>query len=161
MILQRLAEHYDRIAASGDDNNQIVPPGFSQQKISFCVVLESDGRLNAVQSMQQQKGRVLVATRMLFRDRENQADQDQIRASYGITLHTCSGTKRKTQIRLLRESNSRRSAISTLVWKERSRIHRSKLYVRSCDAWTPDKALEIDEEHCEDNHQHRRVSYCG
>ena len=66
MILQRLAEHYDRIAASGDDNNQIVPPGFSQQKISFCVVLESDGKLNAIQSMQQQKGRVLVATPMLL-----------------------------------------------------------------------------------------------
>jgi CRISPR-associated protein Csd1 len=66
MILQRLAEHYDRIAASGDDGNQIVPPGFSQQKISFCVVLELDGKLNAIQSMQQQKGRALVATPMLL-----------------------------------------------------------------------------------------------
>ena len=66
MILQRLAEHYDRIAASGDDDSQIVPPGFSQQKISFCVVLELDGNLNAIQSMQQQKGRTLVATPMLL-----------------------------------------------------------------------------------------------
>lgn len=66
MILQRLAEHYDRIAASGDGDNQIVPPGFSQQKISFCVVLEPDGTLNAIQSMQQQKGRALVATPMLL-----------------------------------------------------------------------------------------------
>lgn len=66
MILQRLAEHYDRIAAAGDDGNQIVPTGFSQQKISFCVVLELDGKLNAIQSMQQQKGRALVATQMLL-----------------------------------------------------------------------------------------------
>jgi CRISPR-associated protein Csd1 len=66
MILQRLAEHYDRIAASGDDDNQLAPPGFSRQKISFCVVLEPDGRLNAIQSMQQQKGRALVATPMLL-----------------------------------------------------------------------------------------------
>ena len=66
MILQRLAEHYDRIAASGDDDNQLAPSGFSRQKISFCVVLEPDGRLNAIQSMQQQKGRALVATPMLL-----------------------------------------------------------------------------------------------
>ena len=66
MILQRLAEHYNRIAASGDDDNQLAPPGFSRQKISFCVVLEPDGRLNAIQSMQQQKGRSLVATPMLL-----------------------------------------------------------------------------------------------
>ncbi len=65
MILQRLAEHYDRIAASSDAEAQLAPPGFSQQKISFCVVLEPDGRLNAIQSMQQLKGRALVATPML------------------------------------------------------------------------------------------------
>ena len=46
MILQRLAEHYDRIVASGKDETQLAPPGFSRQKISFCVVLKPDGRLN-------------------------------------------------------------------------------------------------------------------
>lgn len=66
MILQRLAEHYDRIAASGNEDDQLAPPGFSRQKISFCVVLEPDGRLNAIQSMQQQKGRSLVAAPMLL-----------------------------------------------------------------------------------------------
>ena len=66
MILQRLAEHYDRIAASGNEDSQLAPPGFSRQKISFCIVLETDGRLNAIQSMQQQKGRALVATPMLL-----------------------------------------------------------------------------------------------
>jgi len=66
MILQRLTEHYDRIAASRNEDSQLAPPGFSRQKISFCIVLESDGRLNAIQSMQQQKGRALVATPMLL-----------------------------------------------------------------------------------------------
>jgi CRISPR-associated protein Csd1 len=66
VILQRLAEHYDRIAASGNEDSQLAPPGSSRQKISFCIVLEPDGRLNAIQSMQQQKGRSLVATPMLL-----------------------------------------------------------------------------------------------
>jgi CRISPR-associated protein Csd1 len=64
MILQRLAEHYDRIASSGDDDNQVVPPGFSLQKISFRVVLKPDGRLVGIQSLQQPKGKALVATSM-------------------------------------------------------------------------------------------------
>jgi len=67
MILQRLAEYYDRIAASGDNDNQLVPPGFSQQKISFCVVLESDGRLNQIKPETVQKGSRDVATPMLIR----------------------------------------------------------------------------------------------
>jgi hypothetical protein len=53
MILQRLAEHYDRIAASNKDETQLAPPGFSRQKISFCVVLEPDGSLNSFQSLQE------------------------------------------------------------------------------------------------------------
>jgi CRISPR-associated protein Csd1 len=65
MILQRLAEHYDRIAASGDEEAQLAPPGFSLQKISFCVVLELDGRLNSLQSLQQQDGKRLVARSMI------------------------------------------------------------------------------------------------
>jgi CRISPR-associated protein Csd1 len=66
MILQRLAEHYDRIAASGDEDSQLAPPGFSRQKISFCIVLEPDGRLNSIQSMQEQKGKAFVAKTMLL-----------------------------------------------------------------------------------------------
>jgi CRISPR-associated protein Csd1 len=65
LILQRLAEHYDRIAASGNEETRLAPPGFSVQKISFCVVLEPDGRLNQFQSLQQQKARALVATPMV------------------------------------------------------------------------------------------------
>ena len=65
MILQRLAEHYDRIAASGNHEAQLAPPGFSRQKISFCVVLEPDGRLNLFQSLQQQSGNRHVAVQMI------------------------------------------------------------------------------------------------
>ena len=64
MILQRLAEHYDRIAASGDEETQLAPPGFSRQKISFCVVLEPDGRLNQFKPLQEKIGKVLVSTSM-------------------------------------------------------------------------------------------------
>jgi CRISPR-associated protein Csd1 len=65
MILQRLAEHYDRIVASGNEETQLAPAGFSRQKISFCIVLEPDGRLNQFQSMQEKVGTTLVATSMV------------------------------------------------------------------------------------------------
>jgi CRISPR-associated protein Csd1 len=63
MILQRLAEHYDRIVAPGHEE-AIPAPGFSRQKISFCVVLEPDGRLNSLQSLLQPAGKRLVALPM-------------------------------------------------------------------------------------------------
>ena len=59
MILQRLAEHYDRI------EKQLPPPGFSLQKISFCVVLNADGSLNSFQSLQENVGNRLVARAMI------------------------------------------------------------------------------------------------
>jgi CRISPR-associated protein Csd1 len=61
MILQRLAEHYDRIAGSNKDDTQLARPGFSRQKISFCVVLNPDGSLNSFQSLQEKIGSKLVA----------------------------------------------------------------------------------------------------
>ena len=64
MILQRLAEHYDRIVASGEED-AIPACGFSLQKMSFCVVLEVDGRLNSFQTLQQKVGRTLVAKEMI------------------------------------------------------------------------------------------------
>ena len=65
MILQRLAEHYDRIVASGNAAAQLAPSGSSRQKISFCIVLELDGRLNSIQSLQERVGNKLVATSMI------------------------------------------------------------------------------------------------
>jgi CRISPR-associated protein Csd1 len=61
MILQRLAEQYDRIAGSNKDDTQLARPGFSRQKISFCVVLNPDGSLNSFQSLQEKIGSKLVA----------------------------------------------------------------------------------------------------
>ncbi len=51
MILQRLVEHYDRLAADPAVTNQIPKPGYSEQKVSFCVVLNSDGTLQQFQSL--------------------------------------------------------------------------------------------------------------
>lgn len=65
MILQRLAEHYDRIVASGGEEAQLAPPGFSVQKISFCVVIEPDGRLNMFQSLQAHSGKSTVSRSMI------------------------------------------------------------------------------------------------
>ncbi len=52
MILQRLVEHYDRIAREAG----LALPGFSQQKISFCIVLEPDGRLNSFDDLRRADG---------------------------------------------------------------------------------------------------------
>ena len=64
MILQRLAEHYDRIAASDDEHSRLPPNGFSRQKVSFCIVLDANGKLNAFQSMMEMKGAKQIARKM-------------------------------------------------------------------------------------------------
>lgn len=51
MILQRLVEHYDRLAADPQWSHRLPRQGYSVQKISFCVVLEADGTLQQFQSM--------------------------------------------------------------------------------------------------------------
>ncbi len=63
MILQRLAEHYDRLDAAGEV--KLAPPGFSQQKISFCIVLEADGQLNSFEDMRRQEGKTLQPRTMI------------------------------------------------------------------------------------------------
>lgn len=60
MILQRLVEHYDRLPAGA-----MAQPGFSWQKISFCVVLDKDGRLQGFQSLLDSEGKRLVPRKML------------------------------------------------------------------------------------------------
>jgi len=55
MILQRLAEHYDRIASNPE--NQLPRSGWSVQKISFCVVLNEDGTLHSFESLLEPDGR--------------------------------------------------------------------------------------------------------
>jgi CRISPR-associated protein Csd1 len=63
VILQRLAEYYDRMAAEG--TREIVPPGYSRQKISFCIVLNPDGSLNQFESLLEEEGRVRRARSMI------------------------------------------------------------------------------------------------
>ncbi len=55
MILQRLAEHYDRIVAEG--KSELAPPGKSVQKVSFCVVLNHDGSLHSFADLRQLEGK--------------------------------------------------------------------------------------------------------
>lgn len=50
MILQRLVEHYDRLTTDPESAAALPRPGYSLQKISFCVVLETDGTLQQFQS---------------------------------------------------------------------------------------------------------------
>jgi CRISPR-associated protein Csd1 len=68
MILQRLAEHYDRLTAlsksSGSGGNTPPPSGYLRQKVSFCVVLNPDGSLNQFESLQRQEGKALLSTLM-------------------------------------------------------------------------------------------------
>ena len=59
MILQALAEHYDRLVALDDGSDtapRIARFGYSQQKISFAVVLEPDGSLVQIESRMQEGG---------------------------------------------------------------------------------------------------------
>ncbi len=57
MILQRLAEHYDRIVAGGEA--ELAPPGFSVQKVSFCLVLNPDGTLHSIEDLRRMEGKVM------------------------------------------------------------------------------------------------------
>ena len=54
MILTRLREYYQRLEA--DPNADVVPAGWSRQKVSFRVVLHPDGKLHAVQNVTEPKG---------------------------------------------------------------------------------------------------------
>jgi CRISPR-associated protein Csd1 len=64
MILQRLAEHYDRINDSGDEETSVAQPGFSLQQVSFCVVLNPNGQFNSLQPRGTQKGKKWVGESM-------------------------------------------------------------------------------------------------
>lgn len=65
MILQRLVEYYDRLAADPDTADSLPKRGYSVQKVSFCVVLKADGSLDALQSMLDAGVRKAVARKLL------------------------------------------------------------------------------------------------
>ncbi|MBL1217348.1 MAG: type I-C CRISPR-associated protein Cas8c/Csd1 [Planctomycetes bacterium] len=48
MILNALVDYYERIA-NDPDQEGVAQYGFSEQKVSFCVVLQADGSLHAIQ----------------------------------------------------------------------------------------------------------------
>jgi len=54
VILQALIDYYERLA--NDPESDVVPYGFSRQKISFCVVLEADGSLHGFQDERIESG---------------------------------------------------------------------------------------------------------
>lgn len=51
MILQRLVDYYDRLSTDPRSADALAKPGYSLQKVSFCVVLEPDGSLQQFQSL--------------------------------------------------------------------------------------------------------------
>ena len=63
MILQALDGYYRRLAEAGDDN--IAPPGYSEQQISFAVVLGADGTIVDIQDLREQRGRRLAPKTLL------------------------------------------------------------------------------------------------
>lgn len=65
MILQRLVEYYDRLAADPATGDTLPRAGSSRQKISFCVVLEADGTLLQFQSLLDAGGKKPVPRQLL------------------------------------------------------------------------------------------------
>src|SRR5437868_4299326 len=65
MILERLTEHYERLAGNTAATAQLARRGFSWQKMSFCVMLNSDGTLQGFQSLLEPDGKRLVPREML------------------------------------------------------------------------------------------------
>ncbi len=63
MVLRSLNQLYDRLEA--DDSYDVAPPGRSYQKISFVIVIESDGTLVDIQDARIDKGSRRVARRVL------------------------------------------------------------------------------------------------
>lgn len=51
MILQRLVNYYDRVSTDPVTAVALPKPGYSLQKVSFCVVLRPDGTLQGFQSL--------------------------------------------------------------------------------------------------------------
>lgn len=55
-ILQALDSYYDRMAARGEAE----APGFSREKISFCIVLDVDGSVVEIRDLREARGKTLA-----------------------------------------------------------------------------------------------------
>jgi CRISPR-associated protein Csd1 len=67
MILQRLTDYYDRLAA--DPNDPMTPSGFSREKISFALVLNPDGSDAQLVDLRDQQGKKFFPRMMPVPDR--------------------------------------------------------------------------------------------
>lgn len=65
MILQRLAEYYDRLREDPGLSASLPVLGYSLQKISFCVLLGETGDLQQFQDLRQVEGKRAIPTQML------------------------------------------------------------------------------------------------
>lgn len=59
MILQKLSALYDRLADQADSSESIAPPGWSEEKVSWAIVLDEQGRVKDILKIgiQDKKGR--------------------------------------------------------------------------------------------------------
>lgn len=75
MILKALVDYYYRLEA--DPNEHIAPFGFSQEKISFCVVLHPDGKLwgEQLEDLRQEVGKRRVPRHVLVPNRGERSVQ--------------------------------------------------------------------------------------
>lgn len=67
MILHALAEYYDRLA--DDPKSGVAPFGFSTERISYCLVLELDGRLHQIADLRENDGKKSRSRLMIVPDR--------------------------------------------------------------------------------------------
>jgi len=123
MILQRLAEHYDRIAAAGDQDKRLPPRGFSRQKVSFCVVLNSDGTLNTFQSLMEQDGKKQIARKMTVPGFTKSSGSGQNPCFLWDNAAYILGYKANDKSQQLRVSNSNRFVTNIWLYSLRYHIH--------------------------------------
>lgn len=143
MILQRLVEHYDRLEASGAV--KLAQPGYSQQKISFCVVLNEDGTLNSFEDMRRQEGKTLQPRTMIVPGQSKPPGQG---------LNPCFLWDNAEYL-LGYTDNSLRMPRAALAFAASQKMHLNRetqievpAYAAVCkflEAWSPEKAAEHGE----------------
>jgi CRISPR-associated protein Csd1 len=65
MILQRLAEYYDRLREDAETSSSLPVLGYSLQKISFCIVLDQSGNLVQFQDLREKESKRAIPKQML------------------------------------------------------------------------------------------------
>ena len=66
MILQQLVEYYNRISQDPETSESIPKPGHSLQKVSFCVLLSPEGKLQQFQSLLDEGGKRPLPRQLLL-----------------------------------------------------------------------------------------------